>query len=89
MADSIRVLIADDHAVVRQGLRTFLEVQDDIEVVGEASDGEEALSMVEAVSPDVVVMDLLMPRLSGIEATQRIRELRPATRVIVLDELPR
>ena len=84
MGDSIRVLIADDHAVVRQGLRTFLEVQDDIEVVGEASDGEEALSMVEAVSPDVVVMDLLMPRLSGIEATQRIRELRPATKVIVL-----
>jgi two-component system, NarL family, response regulator LiaR len=84
LADRIRVLIADDHAVVRQGLRTFLEVQDDIEVVGEAGDGLEALSMVEAFSPDVVVMDLLMPRLSGIEATQRIGELRPATKVIVL-----
>ena len=84
MADRIRVLIADDHAVVRQGLRTFLEVQDDIEVVGEAADGLEALSMVEVLSPDVVVMDLLMPRLSGIEATQRIGELRPATKVIVL-----
>jgi two-component system, NarL family, response regulator LiaR len=84
LSDSIRVLIADDHAVVRQGLRTFLEVQDGIEVVGEAGDGQEALAMIEALSPDVVVMDLLMPRLSGIEATQRIRELRPATRVIVL-----
>jgi two-component system, NarL family, response regulator LiaR len=84
LADRIRVLIADDHAVVRQGLRTFLEVQDDIEVVGEAGDGLEALSMVEAFSPDVVVMDLLMPRLSGIEATQRIGELRPATKFIVL-----
>jgi len=84
LADRIRVLIADDHAVVRQGLRTFLEVQDDIEVVGEAADGLEALSMVEVLSPDVVVMDLLMPRLSGIEATQRIGELLPATKVIVL-----
>jgi two-component system, NarL family, response regulator LiaR len=84
LANRIRVLIADDHAVVRQGLRTFLEVQDDIEVVGEASDGQEALAMVEALSPDVVVMDLLMPRLSGIEATERIRELRPATKAIVL-----
>jgi two-component system, NarL family, response regulator LiaR len=84
LSDSIRVLIADDHAVVRQGLRTFLEVQDGIEVVGEAGDGQEALAMIEALSPDVVVMDLLMPRLSGIEATQRIRELRPSTKVIVL-----
>jgi two-component system, NarL family, response regulator LiaR len=84
LADRIRVLIADDHAVVRQGLRTFLEVQDDIEVVGEASDGREALAMIEALAPDVVVMDLLMPRLSGIEATRQIRELRPATKVIVL-----
>jgi NarL family two-component system response regulator LiaR len=84
LPDSIRVLIADDHAVVRQGLRTFLEVQDGIEVVGEAGDGQEALAMIEALSPDVVVMDLLMPRLSGIEATQRIRELRPSTKVIVL-----
>jgi len=84
LADRIRVLIADDHAVVRQGLRTFLEVQDGIEVVGEAGDGQEALKMVEALSPDVVVMDLLMPRLSGIDATLRIRELRPTTKVIVL-----
>jgi two-component system, NarL family, response regulator LiaR len=84
LADSIRVLIADDHAVVRQGLRTFLEVQDGIDVVGEAGDGQEALAMIEALAPDVVVMDLLMPRLSGIEATQRIREIRPSTKVIVL-----
>jgi NarL family two-component system response regulator LiaR len=80
----IRVLIADDHAVVRQGLRTFLELQDDIEVVADVADGEEALSAVEAHEPDVVLMDLVMPGVGGIEAIRRLRELRPATRVLVL-----
>ena len=61
-AAMIRVLIADDHAVVRQGLRTFLDLQDDIEVVGEAADGEEALALVEQLTPDVVLIDLVMPR---------------------------
>lgn len=84
MSEKIRVLIADDHAVVRQGLRTFLEVQDDIEVVGEAGDGEVAVSLVEALAPDVVVIDLVMPRVGGIEAIRRIHELRPSTKVIVL-----
>ena len=80
----IRVLIADDHAVVRQGLRTFLELQDGIEVVGEAADGEEALAAAERLRPDVVLMDLVMPRLDGVDGDRRMRERSPATRVIVL-----
>jgi two-component system, NarL family, response regulator LiaR len=80
----IRVLIADDHAVVRQGLRTFLELQDDIEVVGDVSDGEAAMSAVAEHEPDVVLMDLVMPGVGGVEAIQRLRELRPETRVLVL-----
>jgi two-component system, NarL family, response regulator LiaR len=81
---TIRVLIADDHAVVRQGLRTFLELQDEIEVVGEAADGIEALELVPRTAPDVVLLDLVMPRLGGLEAIRRIREAAPATRVLVL-----
>jgi NarL family two-component system response regulator LiaR len=81
---SIRVLIADDHAVVRQGLRTFLELQDDIEVVEDVADGEEAVAAAERQAPDVVLMDLAMPRLDGVEAIRRIRERRPEARVLVL-----
>jgi DNA-binding NarL/FixJ family response regulator len=80
----IRVLIVDDHAVVRRGLRTFLELQDEIEVVGEAEDGDEAVAAVEELGPDVVLMDLVMPRVDGIEAIRQVRERRPATRVIAL-----
>ncbi|MEA2218989.1 MAG: hypothetical protein QOJ35_1615 [Solirubrobacteraceae bacterium] len=80
----IRVLVVDDHAVVRQGLRTFLELQDDIEVVGEAADGEQALAAVVTLEPDVVLMDLVMPQLDGVTAIERLRERSPATRVIVL-----
>jgi NarL family two-component system response regulator LiaR len=80
----IRVLIADDHAVVRQGLRTFLELQEDIEVVGDAADGEAALAGVQRHEPDVVLMDLVMPNLGGVEAIRRLRALRPETRVLVL-----
>lgn len=80
----IRVLVVDDHAVVRQGLRTFLELQDDIEVVGDAGDGEQALAAVAEHAPDVVLMDLVMPRLDGIEAIRRIAAERPRTRVIAL-----
>jgi DNA-binding NarL/FixJ family response regulator len=80
----IRVLIADDHAVVRQGLRTFLELQDDMEVVGEAVDGEEAVALVERVAPDVVLLDLVMPRLDGLQAIPRIRDVAPGTRILVL-----
>jgi NarL family two-component system response regulator LiaR len=78
------VLIADDHAVVRQGLRTFLELQPEIEVVGEAEDGEEAVAAAVELAPDVVLMDLVMPRVDGAEAIRRIREHGLATRVVVL-----
>jgi NarL family two-component system response regulator LiaR len=80
----IRVLVADDHAVVREGLRTFLRLQKGIEVVGEAADGEEAVDQAVRLTPDVVLMDLVMPRLDGIAAMRRIRAEIPATRVIVL-----
>jgi two-component system, NarL family, response regulator LiaR len=81
---TVKVLIADDHQIVRQGLRTFLELHDDIEVVGEAGDGAEAVRMTAERSPDVVLMDLVMPRLDGIQATRRIMELGVRTHVIVL-----
>ncbi|MDB5068780.1 MAG: two component transcriptional regulator, LuxR family [Chloroflexi bacterium] len=80
----IRVVVVDDHWVVRQGLRLFLDQQDGISVVGEAADGEDALAVVDALRPDVVLMDLLMPRLDGVEATRRIRERFPRVEVVVL-----
>jgi DNA-binding NarL/FixJ family response regulator len=78
------VVIADDHAVVRQGLRTFLDLQDDIEVVAEAGDGAEALAAAEEHAPDVVLIDLVMPNVDGIEAIRGLRERVPAARAIVL-----
>jgi DNA-binding NarL/FixJ family response regulator len=80
----IRVLIADDHAVVRQGLRTFLDLQEDMEVVAEAGDGAEALAAAEEHAPDVVLIDLVMPNVDGIEAIRGLRERLPAARAIVL-----
>ena len=80
----IRVLIADDHAVVRQGLRTFLDLQEDMEVVAEAADGVEALAAAEEHAPDVVLVDLVMPNMDGIEALRGLRERVPAARAIVL-----
>jgi DNA-binding NarL/FixJ family response regulator len=80
----IKVLIVDDHQVVRQGLRTFLELHDDISVVGEAGDGFDALEMVSQLRPDVVLMDLVMPRMDGITATQKVHELGLATKIIAL-----
>jgi two-component system, NarL family, response regulator NreC len=79
-----RILLADDHSVVRQGFRLILENQPDMEVVGEASNGREAVSVAEALQPDVVVMDVTMPELNGIEATRRISELAPRARVLAL-----
>lgn len=84
MAEPIRVLIADDHEVVRQGLRLFLDLQDGLRVVGEARDGAEAAVLAETGEPDVVVMDLSMPNVDGVEATRLVRRARPAAKVLVL-----
>jgi two-component system, NarL family, response regulator LiaR len=84
MAEAIRVLLVDDHAVVREGLRAFLELQDGIVVVGEAADGEEAVETAGRLRPDVILMDLVMPRLDGVGAMLRLREEMPESRVIVL-----
>jgi DNA-binding NarL/FixJ family response regulator len=81
---SVRVLIVDDHAVVREGLRAFLELQDRMEVIGEAGDGREAIEEAERLRPDVILMDLVMPRLDGVEAMRELHEQVPAARVIVL-----
>jgi two-component system, NarL family, response regulator LiaR len=84
LAEPIRVVIVDDHAVVREGLRTFLDLQEGIEVVGEAADGEEAIRAAEQLRPDVVLIDLVMPRLDGVQAMRRLWERLPAVRAIVL-----
>jgi DNA-binding NarL/FixJ family response regulator len=80
----IRVLIVDDHSVVRKGLRTFLSLDADFEIVGEGSNGEEAVQQARLLKPDVVLMDLLMPKMDGIEATGIIRQELPDTEVIAL-----
>jgi two-component system, NarL family, response regulator LiaR len=80
----IRVLLVDDHAVVREGLRTFLELQEGIDVVGEAADGLEGVAAAERLRPDVVLMDLVMPRLDGVGAMRELRSRLPGVRVIVL-----
>ena len=82
--EKIKVLIVDDHKVVRQGLRTFLELQEDVLVVGEAGDGESAVEMVRQLNPNVVLMDLVMPRLDGISATRQVKSLGSDTKVIAL-----
>jgi two-component system, NarL family, response regulator LiaR len=82
--EPISVLVVDDHPVVRQGLRTFLALQEGIELAGEAADGAEAVALAEELLPDVVLLDLVLPELDGIEAIRRIRALSPSTRVIVL-----
>jgi two-component system, NarL family, response regulator LiaR len=83
-AARIRVLLVDDHTVVRRGLRLVFELEDDLEVVGEAADGREALAQVAALRPDVVVMDLLMPGMNGVEATRAIRAAHPEVEVVAL-----
>jgi NarL family two-component system response regulator LiaR len=84
MPDTIRVLIVDDHPVVRKGIRVLLEGEKDIEVVGEAFNGIEAILQVEKQHPDVVLMDLVMPEMDGIEATRRISDKFPGVRILVL-----
>jgi NarL family two-component system response regulator LiaR len=85
---TIRILIADDHRVVRQGLRLLLKLDPDLEVVGEAVEGNEAVSMAKELRPDVVLMDLLMPGLDGVSATAEIRREVPGTEVLALTSVP-
>jgi NarL family two-component system response regulator LiaR len=84
MTGAIRVLIVDDHAIVRKGLRAVLRTMPDIEVVGEAANGREAVVEVEKHRPDVVLMDLMMPEMDGIEATRQIKARQPEVRILVL-----
>ena len=84
MPDPIRVLIVDDHAVVRQGLKAFLRVQDDIEFVGEAANGDEAVTQARSVQPDVILMDLIMPGMDGVETMRRLSAAGIDAKVIVL-----
>ncbi|PDW04811.1 response regulator [Candidatus Viridilinea mediisalina] len=82
--ETITVMLIDDHQVVRQGLRDFLELQDDIEVVGEAPNGEEGVQLAGELLPEVVLMDLVMPGIDGVEATRRLKAASPSSKVIVL-----
>src|SRR3989441_4518424 len=84
MMDRIRVLLVDDHTLVRQGLRCILATDEEIEVVGEAGDGRSAVELSERLQPDVVVMDLTLPELNGIEATRRIFKQEKETKVLIL-----
>lgn len=81
---TIKLLLADDHAMVRRGLQVFLSTQTEIRLIGEAATGQETLAQVEALQPDVVLMDINMPGMSGIEATVRIKQLHPHVKVIIL-----
>jgi two-component system response regulator NreC len=84
MDELIRILLVDDHAVLRAGLRALLDAEQELEVIGEAGTGEEGVSMTERLKPDIVVMDLSMPGIGGLEATRRIAAMDQGTRVLVL-----
>ena len=83
-SNKIRILLADDHVILRQGTRQLLENEPDMEIVGEASDGLEAVKLVGELKPDVVIIDVAMPKMNGIEATKKIKEILPATTILVL-----
>ncbi len=82
--DTIRILLVDDHQVVREGLRRMLELEADMEVVGEASDAKEALTQLELLSPEVILMDIKMPGVGGIELTRQLKEKQPSCNIIML-----
>jgi NarL family two-component system response regulator LiaR len=84
MIDKISLLIADDHALVRQGIRAFLELQPDLTVIGEADSGEAAVRLAAELVPDVVLMDLVMPGIGGVEATRQVKQVSPHSQIIVL-----
>ncbi|MBT7075261.1 MAG: response regulator transcription factor [Anaerolineae bacterium] len=84
MADPITILLIDDHEVVRNGVRSYLETQDDIQVVGEAGSGTEGVKLVVETIPDIVLLDLIMPGIGGVETTRKIKEVSPRTHIVVL-----
>ena len=84
MSNAINVLLADDHTIVRQGLARLLEEQADIRVVGEATNGRKAVDLAKDLIPDIVIMDIAMPRMNGIEAAKRIRKHLPKTKILIL-----
>ena len=84
MEESVRILVVDDHTIVRQGLKALLEAQPDFQVVGEADNGREAVKKAQELSPEVVIMDIAMPILNGLEATRQIKRVLPETKVIAL-----
>jgi DNA-binding NarL/FixJ family response regulator len=84
MKQKTKVLIADDHALLRESMRNLLDRQDDIEVVGEASNGEEAVKLSARLKPDIAVMDIVMPKLNGIEASKEIKKVSPSTAILIL-----
>src|SRR4030043_195219 len=79
-----RILIADDHAMLREGMRNLLEQEKDFELVGEATDGEEAVRIAKELKPDIVIMDIVMPKLNGVEATKQIKQVSPSTALLIL-----
>ena len=83
-SDKIRIIIADDHIVLREGTRELLQKESDLEVVGEAGDGEETVELVKKLKPDVAIVDIAMPKLNGIEATKQIKAISPSTAVLIL-----
>ena len=82
--EKIRIVIADDHAVVRQGTRALLEAEPDMQVVGEAADGEQAVKLIEELKPDVAILDISMPKMSGIEVTRQVKPESPSTAILIL-----
>ncbi len=84
--DKIRVLVVDDHAIMRDGIRALLDIHDDIEIVGEASEGKEAVAKTQELTPDVIIMDIVMPGMDGMEATRRMVKHKPKAKILILTQ---